>query len=194
MSLISFSQLQDGVTGVNAAATNTPLNTIYNDYNGNITDANIASNAAIASTKLAGGNTGMFAAWQSWTPSWTNLTVGNGVNASVYCQVGKTVFFRVFFTLGSTSAVGSTPFFSLPVTAQGTGYRDSDALGLATLFDTSAPANFAGFVNFRSTTTAYPLTSSVSGSNITYSGIGVSTPFAWAVGDVIFCQGMYEAA
>lgn len=53
MSLISFTPLADGVTGVNAAATNTPLNTIFNDYNGNITDANIASNAAIAYSKLA---------------------------------------------------------------------------------------------------------------------------------------------
>lgn len=41
------------MTGVNAAATNTPLSTIYNDYNGNITDANIATNAAIAYSKLS---------------------------------------------------------------------------------------------------------------------------------------------
>lgn len=53
MSLISFTPIQDGSTGVNAAATNNPLNTIYNDYNGNITDANIASNAAIAGSKIA---------------------------------------------------------------------------------------------------------------------------------------------
>jgi len=52
MSLISFTPLSDGVTAVNAAATNTPLSTIYNDYNGNITDANIASNAAIAGSKV----------------------------------------------------------------------------------------------------------------------------------------------
>lgn len=53
MSLISFTPLQDGVTGVNAAATNNPLNTIFNDYNGNITNANIASNAAIAGSKIS---------------------------------------------------------------------------------------------------------------------------------------------
>ncbi len=52
MSLISYTPLQDGVTGVNASATNTPLSTIYNDYNGNITDANIASAAAIAGSKI----------------------------------------------------------------------------------------------------------------------------------------------
>lgn len=53
MSLISFTPIQDGVTGVNGAATNTPLSTIYNDYNGNITNANIASNAAIDGSKLS---------------------------------------------------------------------------------------------------------------------------------------------
>lgn len=52
MSLISFTPIADGVTAVNAAATNTPLSTIYNDYNGNITDANIAANAAIAGSKI----------------------------------------------------------------------------------------------------------------------------------------------
>jgi len=36
-----------------AAEHNANFNTIYNDYNGNITNANIASNAAIADTKLA---------------------------------------------------------------------------------------------------------------------------------------------
>jgi hypothetical protein len=53
MSLISFTQLQDGVTGVTASATNTPLSTIYNDYNGNITDANISPSAAIAGSKVS---------------------------------------------------------------------------------------------------------------------------------------------
>ena len=52
MSLISFTPLADGVTAVNASATNTPLSTIYNDYNGNITDANIAVSASIAGSKI----------------------------------------------------------------------------------------------------------------------------------------------
>jgi len=52
MSLISFTQISDGSTAA-ATQVNTPLSTIYNDYNGNITDANIASGAAIAQTKIA---------------------------------------------------------------------------------------------------------------------------------------------
>lgn len=52
MALITPQQAQDGVTAVNAAAINTPINTIANDYNGNITDANIAANAAITGSKI----------------------------------------------------------------------------------------------------------------------------------------------
>lgn len=46
-------------TGQDAKATdiNSIADTIYNDYNGNITNANIAASAAIALTKIASGNT-----------------------------------------------------------------------------------------------------------------------------------------
>lgn len=53
MSLISVPQAQDGVTAVNAASINGPVNVIADDYNGNITDANIATNAAIAGSKIS---------------------------------------------------------------------------------------------------------------------------------------------
>lgn len=52
MSLVSFTPVVDNTTAT-AAGVNTPLSTIYNDYNGNITDANIASNAAIAGSKVS---------------------------------------------------------------------------------------------------------------------------------------------
>lgn len=52
MGTISFTPITDGSTAT-ASQVNSPLSTIYNDYNGNITDANIASGAAIAGSKLA---------------------------------------------------------------------------------------------------------------------------------------------
>jgi len=51
MSLISYTPISDGTTSA-ATQVNTPLSTIFNDYNGNITDANIASAAAINLNKL----------------------------------------------------------------------------------------------------------------------------------------------
>lgn len=86
MSLISPTQAQDGVTGVNAASINTPINTIANDYNGNITNANIASNAAIAGTKL---NLIGSLAWQylNSTSVTTNTSVTNVDTSVMTCAV-----------------------------------------------------------------------------------------------------------
>lgn len=53
MGLISPAQASDNVTAVNAAAINGPVNTIANEFNGNIDNANIKSGAAIDASKLA---------------------------------------------------------------------------------------------------------------------------------------------
>jgi len=53
MALINYSQIVDGTTGT-APQINTPLTTIYNEFNGNITAANIA-NDAVTTPKIAPG-------------------------------------------------------------------------------------------------------------------------------------------
>lgn len=52
MSLISPAQISDGTT-IDAADVNNPINTIANDYNGNIDNSNIKSAAAIDGAKVA---------------------------------------------------------------------------------------------------------------------------------------------
>ena len=59
--------------------------------------------------------------WQgtrtSFTPSWTNFTLGNGsLNYAEYIQHGKLVIFQVRVTLGTTSVVGNDPRLAVPVT------------------------------------------------------------------------------
>jgi hypothetical protein len=53
MGLISYSQIQDGTTAT-ASQVNTPLTTIYNEFNGNISGVNFAD-GAITNTKIANG-------------------------------------------------------------------------------------------------------------------------------------------
>jgi hypothetical protein len=48
MGLISYSNIQDGTTA-DGADVNTPLNTIFNEFNGNIDSNNIKDNSIIAS-------------------------------------------------------------------------------------------------------------------------------------------------
>lgn len=77
---------------VQASEHNSNFDTIYNDYNGNITNANIASNAAIVDTKLAAittagkvSNTALSISGQATGDllyyngsAWTRLAVGTG--------------------------------------------------------------------------------------------------------------------
>lgn len=185
MSLISFTSISDGSTA-KASQVNTPLSTIYDDYNGNITDANISASAAIALSKLAA------AAWQSWTPSWTNLTVGNGTVTAKYVQIGKTIHFRVNLTFGSTTSISGNVSLSLPATAS-SDYSSNFSIGDANSVDTGTD-NFHGTVNLNSTTAMTPLYLAVTGSLIDRLSITSSTPFTWASTDQLLLTGTYEAA
>jgi len=65
---------------------------------------------------LTAADLNSIATWTSFTPTWTNLTVGNGTyDWSLYSKVNDIVFFSMRFTLGSTSSVGTTPEFTVPV-------------------------------------------------------------------------------
>src|SRR6185369_9654216 len=87
---------------------------------------NAAGNPSFAQVSLTADVTGTLptanggvpqSAWGSWTPSWTNLSVGNGTVVAKYVQIGKTVFARLSLVLGSTSTVTGPVIFSLPVTS-----------------------------------------------------------------------------
>jgi hypothetical protein len=57
MGTVSVSLPSDGET-IEAADYNTPINTIVNEINGNISNANISASAAISGSKLASGGVG----------------------------------------------------------------------------------------------------------------------------------------
>ena len=127
--------------------------------------------------------------WQSWTPTWTNLTKGNGtLDQAIYSRAGKTVFFTLIFTLGSTSSVGTSPVFTLPITASQVFFTN------ARYYDSSATTYYEGRCDLASTTTAGIVVSDVSGTYLTRSGITATVPFTWATSDQIIASGFYFAA
>src|SRR5690242_15835711 len=63
--------------------------------------------------------TDLLKAWTTFTPTWTNVTVGNAsVNSGKYLKIGKVVWFRIDLVLGSTSTVTGSVSVAFPVTAQ----------------------------------------------------------------------------
>lgn len=169
---------QDGT--LKATAVQTAIGT------GGITGANLA-NASVTNAKLATTSGELGGAWQTWTPTWTNFTLGNSVVDAKYIQIGKVVHFRLSLIIGSTSTFGVSPKFSLPVTSAA--YAFDSIIGNTTLVDTGTGV-VQGFVDWQSTTTAMP----VAIATTYFGGLSSSAPFNWASNDKILCTATYEAA
>lgn len=190
---------------------NTQGSLIANVLNGGIDSANL-SDSAVTSTKIADtavttaklldanvtapkmNNSGTWNsswAWVSYTPTWTNLSVGNGTVVARYTQIGKTIFARIQLTWGSTTSVSGSVQVTLPVTAQampGVGPQ----IGSTKLF--SGAASFMGPFTQSSTTQGVIRWFQVSGSGILESNISASSPDTWNTTDEFHITMCYEAA
>lgn len=128
-------------------------------------------------------------AWKAWTPTLTNMTLGDGTVVARYSQVGKTVTAHFKFTLGSTSAMGTAPTISLPVTADASVGAET-VFGIIRILD-SGVEYFTGLIVWASTTTMELRRLSDS----TRDGTITSTvPMTWTTGDIMTATFTYEAA
>jgi hypothetical protein len=136
---------------------------------------------------LADSATTIESAWTSYTPTVYNWTLGNGTLTSAYKQIGKVVFFRIVFGVGSTTNKSGNLQFSLPVT---------DAAAFDDKYTVSCFLLDSG-------TDEYTFTSSNTGGKVIgvyqLSGgnnrqINATAPFTFATGDQVRFTGWYEAA
>lgn len=134
-------------------------------------------------------------AWSSWVPTWTGLTLGNGVVVAKYQRVGKLIVARLNIIFGTTTSVSGSIIFSLPVNrAAFAGSLGLTPIGHCRLFDTSAPATLEGVIISTTVGTALVGVHDSSGTYLVGVGTGTTTPFTWATGDEISLQIAYEAA
>jgi hypothetical protein len=190
MATISVSLPSDGQT-IDAADYNVPINTIVSEINGGLDSDNIEAGGVVPNSLASGAGTSW--AWQSWTPTLTNITNVNGTLACKYIQIGKTVFFKFKFTLGSSSAMGTDPQFSLPVTAAA--LDAATFIGQAMFTDTGTD-KYVGAVYLNATTTAkfWAHAADTTWVRTSASPPSSTIPYTWASTDIISAQGYYEAA
>ena len=133
------------------------------------------------------------AAWESYTPTFVNITVGNGVLVARYSRINKNVTVQMKFTLGSTSVIGAggAISMSLPVTSATAQYAYAASfLGIASMVDVSPFTNYPGWVLAASSTTvAFGYMTS-----FRYQEMFGTGPFTWTTNDVFTCSFTYEAA
>jgi hypothetical protein len=132
--------------------------------------------------------------WQAWSPTYVNLTIGNGTVVARYTRIGDTVHAFFELTFGSTTAItGATPTISTPVAAA-THYSDNaNAIGEAGLLDIGA-TGYVGSVGIKTVNQFEPLAADVAGAHAAAVGLSATVPFTWTTGDVLQFTAKYEAA
>jgi hypothetical protein len=128
---------------------------------------------------------GRYGAWQSYTPTWTNLIPSNGTVVTKYVRVGSMVTYTGKITIGSTTTIGGFVSVTLPVTAQ-----DSFLTGSARYSD-DGTRNYVGAVSISAGGTSLAFTHSESGG---FGSWNATNPFTIATGDVISWNITYEAS
>jgi hypothetical protein len=124
-------------------------------------------------------------AWTSFTPTWTNLTVGAGVGTYSYCKVGRLVVASYEFVLGAGSAVGTGPYVTLPVPAS-----SNQLIAAVSEYRDSAPAGVYWGVALQSGSVMLMCRMSAEART----AVTASSPFTWATGDSLRFTITYQSA
>lgn len=118
----------------------------------------------------------------SFTPTWSNLTVGNAsTNAATWTKIGNQVVVNFSLVFGSTTAITGTGvgITNLPFTVGGTSYAVGNLLDIGT-------ENYVALIAAGvSTTTANILAQNSGGSYLTQASITSTVPHTWATSDQI---------
>ena len=126
----------------------------------------------------------------SYTPTWSNLTVGNATQDWAYQIVGDIVTVTGSITFGSTTAMGTNPYMTLPITA----YSGAVQLrGFAALGDSGTATYIASPISVDTVGVYYFCTLT----NGTFASEGVTTatvPFTWTTNDFIRATLIYRKA
>ena len=134
-------------------------------------------------------------AWQAYTPTLSNITLGTGnIVNFYYCKIGKTVFVRGAITIGTSGGNVVAPAdVSLPVTAVGTiGYLSPIGRSMSYNGTTIYPGDLIEIT----TTTARLGTWNSASTYVSRVDTGNSIPFTWSSGAtrIIWVELRYEAA
>jgi hypothetical protein len=135
------------------------------------------------------GNLVSDAAWTSYTPSLTALTLGNGTLTAKYQQIGKTIIASIYLLWGSTTSASGQWFISLPF-ANST--VNDTPIGSARFLD-SGTQNYVGVALVSSTRIA-PTILNVAGTYPTFTTVTQTVPYTWATNDVLATVVVYEAS
>jgi len=208
--------LKGGTTGqVLSKASNTDMDFTWvaqddsNAIQNAIVDAKgdlIAATAADTPARLAVGSNNTFlranssastgiewaGSYTTFTPTYTNLTVGNGTNEGRYLRVGNTVHVTQKLVFGSTTSITGNVSLSFPIsTITNTNIAN---LGGVHFLDAGV-ALYIGTVQQNDATSFYLTTPTTTGTYLVGNDLlNATRPFTWSTGDGFYLTYTYEVA
>ena len=126
-----------------------------------------------------------------WTPTWTDLTIGNGTQDGLYSTDGRLVVASLTVEFGSTTSIdASNPTATLPVTAASLYLVGAFPYGQVMLWDTGTEF-YPGQVWTATTSSGQQTThfrpmvtvSQGAGNEATAGAVSSTGPFTWTTGD-----------
>ncbi len=127
--------------------------------------------------------------YTTYTPTFTNFTLGNGTATGRYVQIGKTVFVEIKVTLGSTSSMGTDPYIFLPVNSNMTYAMQANVV----IQDFGTTEYVAGGSNpYNDTLRMFCI--GTAGTYAQYFIVNATTPMTWTTNDSFTIRAVYEAA
>ena len=150
-----------------------------------------ANDAAQFETLYANG--AQLGTWSTWSPTYANITIGNGTVVSRSVQIGNLVALHFSFTLGSTSAIGTDPRITPPVTASSTYTDAANNIGNLMCKDATG-STLSGYVRLETTTSLRPVVFGSAGTYVNDTGITATVPFTWTTSDILAFTAILEAA
>ena len=129
--------------------------------------------------------------YATYTPSFTDLTIGNATVVARYAQSGKAVNVFIDVRFGSTTSItGTGPTFTLPVTAASTAHPSHQA---GAIIDAGTRYYTAG-AEINGTTTVRLNFMESYGGYIGYRSVTSTLPMTWTTNDGFQLNFTYEAA
>lgn len=132
-------------------------------------------------------------AWQTYAPTlsggWAN---GNGTWTARYAQLGKTVFVRGKFVVGSLTTKGTGMTISLPVTAASTAVESTSVPPALCVAGGSNTQILYGYIGTTGNFTMFAM--NAAGTYLTRTNVTATIPATWATSDEIHFAFTYQAA
>lgn len=155
----------------------------------------LTATGLITNTMLSTSAGELGGAWTTWSPSYVNLTAGNGVlDYARYTVRGKTVHAKWRFTLGTTSSIGGNVTISLPVNMSSDFDDVGDVLDGAAFFLDAGTNWYHGFVRWSAAGIVFLSPMNASGTYTLATTMSATVPFTFGSTDSLGFSITYEAA